>query len=243
MSAAQNIPELLQRLHRLHRQINELHSRRTRADRKVTIAQKKLTDAQANLEAVKAEQTELFLAAKEKESLFAQSETALSKRRTQLSEAKNNKEYQSLKDQIDADQLVNNRLADEALELIGKAEDFSAVLDKATKLVEEAKQSIINAEHEVAEEGPMIAADVERFSAKLSEAETELPRDFRGPYERMIKAFGGENGMAPVVDQSFCGNCRQQIPIRYIAQICENKPFICQACGRLLFLPEGYVLK
>lgn len=243
MSETPNVPELLQGIYRFHRQLNELAARQKKADRKVQIAQKKRNDALAALEAVKKEQTELLLAAREKEKLVAQSEAALNKRRTQLSEAKNNKEYQSLKDQIETDQGMNNRLADEALDLMEKAELFEENIASAKEEVAASEKAIVEAEALVREESPILAQDIELFSGKLAETVGRLPREYRGIYERMVAAFGGENGMAPIVDQSFCGNCRQQIPIRYIAQICENKPFVCQSCGRLIFIPEGFVLK
>lgn len=243
MSESQNIPELLQRIHRYHRQLNELAARRTKADRKVQIARKKHQDALARLETVKKEQTQIVLAAREKEKLVAQSEAALAKRRTQLLEAKNNKEHQSLKEQIDTDLASNNRLADEALDLMGKAEEFETHIADVTMEITEAEKGIAASEALVQEEGPILVQDIELFSGKLAETIELLPREYKGIYERMVALYGGENGMAPIVDQSFCGNCRQQIPIRYIAQICENKPFVCQSCGRLIFIPEGFVLK
>ena len=243
MAETKNLPELMERIHRYHRQLNALANRLKNAERKVVIQKKKKDDAVAAFEKTKSEQTDILRQSKEKETLFSQSETALAKRRTQLSEAKNNKEYQSLKDQIDADQLTNNRLADEALELLSKAEDFSSEVDQAKAAVDEADKNIAEAEREIAEEKPEIEKDIAHFNGLLAEAVVELPRDFRGYYDRLVKNFGGEGALAPVVEQSFCGYCRQQIPIRYIAQICENKPFVCQSCGRLLYLPEGFVLK
>ena len=243
MSEMKNIPELMERIHRYHRQLNELANRIKNGERKVLIAKKKQADALLALETRKSEQTAILLESKQKETLFSQSEQALAKRRTQLSEAKNNKEYQSLKDQIDSDQATNNRLADEALELLSKAEEYSSEVEKAKAATEEAQRGIAAAEQEIAEERPEIEKDIAHFSSLLTDAVAELPREFRGHYDRLVKNFGGESALSPVVEQSFCGFCRQQIPIRYIAQICENKPFVCQSCGRLLYLPEGYVLK
>lgn len=243
MSETKNLPELMERIHRYHRQLNTLVNRFQSAERKVVIQKKKKEAAVAAFEKTKSDQTDILRQSKEKETLFNQSEAALAKRRSQLSEAKSNKEYKSLKDQIEADQVTNNRLADEALELLSKAEDFSSVVDQAKAAVNEAEKSIAEAEREVADERPEIEKDIAHFNALLAEAVVELPRDFRGHYDRLVKSFGGEGALAPVVEQSFCGFCRQQIPIRYVAQICENKPFICQSCGRLLYLPEGFVLK
>lgn len=243
MTETQNTPELLQRIHRLHRQLNELAGRRQRAERRVRAAEKRKNDAIVALEGTKKEQTVLLLQAKERENLFGQSESALTKRRTQLSEAKNNKEYQSLKEQIDADQHINNRLADEVLDLMGKAENYSAEVEKAKTFIAESEAGIATAQKEWEAELPVLDTDIVHFTGALADAVEAMPRDFRGLYKRIVDRFGGEEGMAPVVEQKFCGSCRRQIPIQYIAKLCGNEPFSCQSCGRFLYIPEGFVLK
>ena len=234
---------LLQRIHRIHRQLSVLAARRKETERQVFLRQKKRGVAQDALKKVKEDQKALYLVAKEKEAAFNQSEAGLKKRRGQLFEAKNNKELQSLKDQIEVDQKTNDRLAEEVLELMGKADDFSAEVTKASAAIEAAEKEIVAAQATMDAEIPIITTDVDRLSGELTEAIRAIPRDFRGPYDRVEKSFGGENGLAPVVEHSFCGHCRQQIPIRYVAQICEDIPFTCLSCGRLLYLPEGFVLK
>lgn len=233
----------MSRLHSLHRQLKTLASRQTQGEHKVRVQKRKIADATARFDEVKAKHTELILKAREKEDRFNQSEEGLKRRRTQLNEAKNNKEYQSLKDQITADQMINDRLAEEVLEMEEEATNFFPTVEAARKEIADAEKGLADAEKGLKENAPLIAEDIDRVHNNLAEEEKKLPREFQGLYHRLIKNFGGESALTPVVEHSFCGNCRQQIPIRYIAQICENKPYVCMACGRLLYLPEGFSIK
>ena len=243
MSEEQTIPELMSRLHSLHRQLKTLASRKTQGEHRIRVQKKKIADATARFDEIKGRHTEMVLKAREKEDRFNQSEEALKRRRTQLNEAKNNKEYQSLKDQISADQMINDKLAEEVLEMEEAASDFAPNVEAAKKEITDAETGLADAQKDLEENAPRIAEDVARINADLAVEEAKLPREFQGFYHRLVKDFGGDTALAPVVEHSFCGNCRQQIPIRYIAQICENKPYVCMACGRLLYLPEGFTIK
>ena len=75
MSEMKNIPELMERIHRYHRQLNELANRIKNGERKVLIAKKKQADALLALETRKSEQTAILLESKQKETLFQSERT------------------------------------------------------------------------------------------------------------------------------------------------------------------------
>jgi len=243
MSETRNNAALLQRIHRYHRQLNELAARQTKAKRRILFARQEEAEAAARRDEAKKAQQELIVARKDKENQVAIGEKELAKRRTQLSEAKNNKEYQSLQDQIAVNKANNDALADEAFELMEQAEAYDGTIEKIDGEIVEAQKKIAAAEAQFREENPVLEQDIAHFKAELARAAEELPRAYRPLYDRAVQSYGGELGLAPIVDQSFCGYCRQQIPIRYIAQMCEDQPHICESCGRLVYLPEGYILK
>jgi predicted nucleic acid-binding Zn-ribbon protein len=89
----------------------------------------------------------------------------------------------------------------------------------------------------------MIELDIAQCSARLQEAEQRLPHDFRDIYLRLSHSMGGEQSMAQILDQKFCGGCRQAIPINFIAQVLHGKPVTCKSCGRLLYTTEGFSAK
>ncbi len=221
-----------------------LASRKKQAEHQILVQKKRISDATAHLNAVKEEEQARTLKVREKENLFNASEESLKKRRGQLSEAKNNKEYQSLRDQITLDQRANDLLADEVLEMDEELSKFQKdVVEAARKELDAANEGLATAERELAENAPVIDQDMIDVQEKLKGEEEKLPRDFKGIYQQLVKGLGGENSLAPVVEKTFCGNCRQQVPIQFIAQLSANKPYVCMSCGRLLYLPEGYSIK
>jgi len=236
--------ELMCRIHRIHRQLTDLRNRIERGPKMLKVQEASAGQITERLEKVKSEYQRLQKNAREKEQQLTRSEEAIAKRKTQLQEAKNNKEFQALKLQIAADEATNNVLADEALEAIEKTEQF---LQNVTEVEAELKKSLEIQEKTrkaIAEDSPMLQSDMERCLQQLAEAEPELPFKFREPYHRLVQGMGGEQALAPINDQKFCGGCRQSIPIHWIAQVIQGEtPVTCKSCGRLLYLPEGFTIK
>ncbi len=192
------------------------------------------------LEKHKAEYQKLLLVAKEKDKQMTAAEAAIAKRKTQLQEAKSNKEFQALQVQIKADEVANSVLADETLEAMEKAEKYMPNIAAAEVELRKAAEQLEGGKKTFALEEPVIQADVERVNAELRTYEKRLPRDFVELYARLVKHLGGPESLAVVVKNKFCGGCNQQIPINALAQILEEKPITCGSCGRLLFVPEDF---
>ena len=51
----------------------------------------------------------------------------------------------------------------------------------------------------------------------------------------------GEDALAEVAGQ-YCSGCNQMIPLNQINDLLLGRPLVCQGCGRLLYLPEGYTI-
>ena len=238
------LAELMGRIHRIHKQISDLRGRLERSPRMLAAQQTNETKIKARLEKVKQEYQNLLKLAKDKEKHFTMSEEAISKRRTQLQEAKNNKEFQALKLQIGADEAANSILADETLEAMEKAEQF---YPSVTEIEEELKKSLEiqeKTQKTIDSESPAIQADIERCQKLLEEAEKDIPFKYREPYRRLVQGLGGEQALAPISEQNFCGGCRQLIPINMVSQVLMGEnPLLCKSCGRLLYTPEGFIIK
>ncbi|HBT77310.1 MAG TPA: hypothetical protein DEB39_10410 [Planctomycetaceae bacterium] len=238
-----DIRSLIETLQRLQQQLADLRGRLRRGPMVIQAHAKTVNRLNENLEKRKAEHQRLLLAAKEKDRQMNAAETAIAKRKTQLAEAKTNKEFQALKKQIEADEVANSVLADETLEAMEKADKGSP---KVTEAETELRKGIVLAEDAkklFAQEEPVIRADIERLAAELKTFEKQLPSDFREVYDRLIGHNGGEEAIAVVVKNKYCGGCNQQVPINSLAQILQMKPITCSCCGRLLFVPEDFVFE
>ena len=238
-----NISELMVQIHQIQRQLSDLNSRLQRGPKMINAQEGAMKQISSRLEQARTEHQKLLKTAKEKEQSLAQNEAALGRRKNQLHEAKNNKEFQALKLQIHADEAVNAVMADETLEAMEKAEKFAPEIDKIAQELQAVKETLQKTTHHYAQEVPAIRDDIERCHGRLREAEKGLPEVFREFYSRLTKVMGGEDAMAPISEQKFCGGCHQQIPINFIAQVIQGKPITCKSCGRLLYVPEGFSAK
>jgi len=243
LNTENNIASLIAEIHQIQRQLSDLNSRRQRGPKMIQVQKDASERIHARLEQGKAEHRLLSQAAKFKEEQLAQSEAALNRRKSQMQEAKTNKEYQALKLQVEADEAANGTLADEALLAIDKAEKFAPNIVSIEQELQAANEMLTKTQMMIAEESPTIEEDIVRCSARLKEAERKLPQDFREIYSRLDKSMGGEQSLAQIYDQNFCGGCRQSIPINFIAQVLHGKPVTCKSCGRLLYIPEGFSIK
>ena len=232
--------ELLGRLDHIQRQLANLHSRLRRGPLLLKSQDATAQTLHTKLEQARAHHKELQLDVKEKEKRNLESENAIARRKTQLSEAKTNKEFQALKSQIAADEEANSSLADEVLQAMEASEqyeqtvrDAEAELQKTILLFEKTKQQI------QAEE-PTIRSDIQNYTEQLKAAESELSRDFREVYDRLVKSHGGDQALSVITNQKFCGGCNQTLPINFIAKVMQGQPVPCSSCGRLLYVPENY---
>lgn len=239
--ANRELRDLMESLHRTLQCLGDLSARLRRGPLTIKAQEKNLGSLTEKRDKAKAEHQKRVLEAKEKERQMNAAETAIAKRKTQLSEAKTNKEYQALQSQIAADETANSVLADETLEAIEKAEKCLPAVTAAEEELKKGESLLEATRQTVALEEPAIRADIARFSEELHALEKELPSEFREIYGRLVHHFEGPERLAVIVKQKFCGGCNQQVPINSLAQILQKKPITCSCCGRLLFVPEDYV--
>ncbi len=236
-----DIRSVLERLHQIQTRLGNLNGRLRRGPLVLKTQNANIEKQQAALAKIHEEHQQLLAHAKRKELEVAANDQAIAKRKTQLQEAKSNKEYQALLLQIKADEAARGVLDDEALEAIDMAEKCAerfppaeVELKKSQELYETTKQKFMD-------EKPGIEKEIAGCHAELAVEEDKLFFDFRDVYNRLVRSVGGAEALAVVQNQKFCGGCNHQIPINSLAQILQGKPIVCSSCGRLLYVPENFV--
>ena len=176
------------------------------------------------------------MAADQKQLQLKSGEDKVKDLRRKLNAATSNREYQALLEQIAADEMANSVLADEILEAMEKADAFQKNIAEAEAALAAAKQKAEEIRGEVAQQEPLLPADIARLEAELQQTEATLPDDVR---ESTAASCGskGEDALA-VVENQFCGGCNQQIPLNMLNQVMLGQPVFCKTCGRMLYLPE-----
>jgi hypothetical protein len=241
MTAKTGVPtEILRTLHRIHQQLQDLRERLARGPR---IAAAHLANL-GKLEALVTEAKAAALAAQKisnaKQGHLQVGETAVAKRRQQLREAKENREYQALVEQIAADEMANSVLADETLEALEKFDALTAKVKEAEAALAKGREDQAKSKADVDRQSPVIQGDIDRLEHDLLQAEQELPAEFREIYRRVTRSKGGD-AMAPMTGE-FCGGCNQHVPLNMCTDLMQSKPVFCKNCGRLLYLPENHAI-
>ena len=232
--------EVLRTLHRIHRQLSDLKERLARVPRLAQAYKNNLDKLEAQMEAAKKKARAQRVANDAKQLHLTSGEDMVKKRQMQLRQAGDNREYQALKDQIDASEMANSVLADEILEGMEKLDELTEKRAAAEAAVEKAVAESQKSQLANQEEQPLIEGDIRRLEKDLKEAEGSLPGDYRELYYRLVARMG-EDALVPL-NGYFCGGCNQKIPVNTISGLMLSRPIACMTCGRLLYLPEGYSL-
>jgi hypothetical protein len=150
-----------------------------------------------------------------------------------LNAAKENREYQTLKEQIAADHQANIVLSDETLELLDQIDATGETLKAAIAFVEEVRLEVAKIEKQVSERMIVVTAELARVEAELAKVELELEGDFKRDYLRLVAARG-EDAMAEL-EGKCCGGCYQTLTAQTLDRLSVGNPVTCPACGRLLY--------
>lgn len=224
---------LIQRLHRINRQKTDLNSQLARGPRAIAGAAAKLKTAQDGLQATKDLLQRSKIEADQKQLQMKEREGKIFDLDGKLNAAKANREYQALKDQIAADTQANIVLSDEILELLESIDQQSLDVKAAEENVAEVARELDDVTRRMADKKALLEADLVRVEAELSLAEKELSGDFLREYSRLVISKG-EDAMAEVEGKS-CGGCYQSLTPQILDTLKVGKPFLCPACGRLIY--------
>jgi len=241
MADIDGIRDVLEHVHLIQTRLGDLNGRLRRGPLLLKTQEGNIQKITEKLNKLQEELRLLVADAKDKEQEVNVHDQAIAKRKLQLQEAKTNKEYQALQVQIQADEAARDVLDDKALDAMDKAEKFTqnfppieAELKKAQELYETTKQKFFS-------EIPHIESEITDYSNQLQTEEVKMPSEFREVYDRLIRSVGGENALAVVEGQKYCGGCNHQIPVNSLAHILAKKPVVCSSCARLLYVPADFM--
>lgn len=227
--------ELLETLHRIHRQLDDLRSRADRGPRQVRAREASVAKLQEDHATAQESVKQLKLAADRKQLELKSSEAKVVDWKVKLNACSSNKEFQALRDQIAAAEMAGSVLADEILETMEKSDQLEVAVGQAKEKVDVAKGELAKFRDVVVQEGQLIAADIKRLEGELATEEANLPNEHREDYRRVIRGKGSD-GLASA-EGGVCGGCGQQITLNMQNELLLAKPVYCKACGRLLYAP------
>ncbi|MBI2480944.1 MAG: phospholipase, partial [Planctomycetia bacterium] len=121
----------LRELHRIHKQLTDLRGRLDRGPKQVAACEGAVRRLEADAEQAKEAHKKARIASDAKQLQLRSREAKIADLRTKLNIANSNKEFQTLKDQIAADQQANLVLEDEILESLERIDQLAAKVKKA----------------------------------------------------------------------------------------------------------------
>jgi predicted nucleic acid-binding Zn-ribbon protein len=228
--------ELLELLHRIHRQLADLRERQERGPRQVKAREANVAKMDAELHAAQDAVKQAKVTADRKQLDLKASENRIADWKVKLNTCSNNKEYQTMVEQIAAAEMAGSVLADEILEVLEKTDQLEAAAVEVKGRLEAGKNDLAKSRDSVAQEGQLIAGDIARLEKELVEAEKRLPTEFREDYRRVIRGKGAD-GMARM-EAGVCEGCGKQVTLNMQNYLLLGKPVFCTACGRLLYTAE-----
>ncbi|MCA9103818.1 MAG: phospholipase [Pirellulaceae bacterium] len=231
-----NLPDLLRTLHRILKQKTDLESRMARGPKVVAANTALVKNCEDQLSAAKELSLKTRMAADEKQVQLKQREQRVERLKGQLDAAANNKEFQTLKEQIAADEQANSVLADEILELLEAYDTRGEEVKEAEAKLATAQRELAATQSRIDADRAMLEGELARVLEELAKTEADIPGDLLDTYRRQVKAKG-ENCLAEV-DGNICGNCYQTLSPQVLNSLMLNRTVPCGGCGSFLYLAE-----
>ncbi|MBA2113958.1 zinc ribbon domain-containing protein [Bremerella alba] len=228
--------EVLQELHRIHRQLSDLRSRLARCPIRVSAAGSRVVSAEQAVVDVKESIQSTKMTADRKQLQLRDSESKIETIEGKLNAANTNEEFQIFKEQIAAAQMANSVMSDEILEALEKIDQLEVNLADAIKRVELTKADQAKIEAEVERERTSLESEIARVLVLLEGVEKDIPPEVRADYTRVVKVRG-EEALASIVN-NYCTQCNVQLRIQTVSDLKMGKPVFCSSCGAFLYFPQ-----
>ena len=229
--------QILRDLHRMHCQIADIQSQLDRGPRQVKAAQLQSDAANNAVEQCRAAIRQKKMEADRKQLQMRERESKLSDLEVKLNQAKANREYQALKEQIAADTQANVVLSDEILEALEEVDSLEKSLGPLLSLLEEANQAQKKLQDSIEARLASLRVDLQRIQTDLAKAEPTLSGEFLSEYQRIIPNRK-DDGMAEVDGQS-CGGCYTILSPQNLDRLLMGRHVACSSCGRIIYTPEA----
>lgn len=228
----------VQRLHRINRQKQDLLGQLRRGPIVIATAQNKLQAALDQVQAIREKLTQTRMSVDSKQLQLREREAKIHKWEGMLNAAKENREYQALKDQIAADRKANDVLSDEIFELLESIDELNLHLTDAEKRANELQEELNKSEEQIQSRKLVLESDLTRVEASLSAAEQELSGDFKREYERLVAAKA-DDAMAEL-DGKCCSGCSKSLTPTQLDKLLIGQAIVCPNCGRFVYQSSDF---
>ena len=226
-------------LQTLHTQIDKIRQTRGELPMEVADLEDEVAGLETRIQKIKGELDELEDSIVTRKNMIKEALAATKKYETQLSDVKNNREYDAISKEIEIQgleiQVSEKKIKEFSFEIQNKTE----IYEKALAVITERKKDLELKKAEL----DTITAETEKdeisILAKAEEAEKHIEERLLIAYHRLRR--NAKNGLAVVtIKRDSCSGCFNQIPPQRQLDIRQRKRIIvCEHCGRII-VDEGF---
>ena len=184
-SAAEQFAEI----HYLRLAYREVREQLERGPRQIKARQNRVRQAEEEIEALRGQLKELRGAGDRKSLDLKVNESKIADLRTKLNVATNNREYDIIRGQIEADTSANSVLEDEILEALEKVDRTQSEIKEQEGRIEELRQQTQQFAGEFEQKSVELNAKVGKLGSQIEQAESGLTGDLAVQYKRLLDAL------------------------------------------------------
>lgn len=190
------------------------------------------------VEKIKDEIEDFQQAVTQKKAEIAAAQISVKKYNKQLDDVQNNREYDTLKKEIEFQTLEIELCNKKIREAATKVEERKSDLKRAEEQIDDRKQALEEKKNELDEIIEETRAEEERLRDKAKALEMKVEPRLLTSFKRIRK--NARNGLGIVyVQRDACGGCFNKIPPQRQLDIKMHKKIIvCEYCGRIMIDPE-----
>ena len=190
------------------------------------------------VEKIKDEIEDFQQAVTQKKAEIAAAHISVKKYNEQLDDVQNNREYDTLKKEIEFQTLEIELCNKKIREAATKVEERKSDLKRAEEQIDDRKQALEEKKNELDEIIEETRAEEERLRDKAKDLEMKVEPRLLTSFKRIRK--NARNGLGIVyVQRDACGGCFNKIPPQRQLDIKMHKKIIvCEYCGRIMIDPE-----
>ena len=170
----------------------------------------------------------------EKEVSLKTGEDRVATLNAKLNQAKSNKEYDSLQEEIRTFAGSNGTLEEEILTLIDDEETLAEKIAEAERVVAEVETEVAKFKEVIDYKIEKLTARIKTLEAKEGEHEGELDSGTRADYRRLSKTKGVEAALAGC-DDSICQSCYTEQTAQQWSDLIMGRVVVCHTCGAMLY--------
>ena len=190
------------------------------------------------IEKIKGEIEDFQAAVTQKKAEITTAELSVKRYNEQLEDVKSNREYDTLKKEIEFTTLEIELCNKKIREAATKVEERKNDLARAEEQIADRRQALEEKKNELDEIVEETRVEEERLKDKAKDLEVKVESRLLTSFKRIRK--NARNGLGIVyVQRDACGGCFNKIPPQRQLDIKMHKKIIvCEYCGRILIDPE-----